>query len=159
MLPSLLFSVASATKINLVGHNIFTSFVDRHKKRNLLKDKSECNPAIAGTMLDIIGRYFTQLIFARYQYRTYQLQLGEACRSATTATIDDDIYPDIFFVAPKQFSGTRTSERSIKNISRQRNVNFAILPGVRNQDTEKKSKINEIVGCGLWHYPIVYTYT
>ena len=31
--PSLLFSVASTT--NLVGHNVFTSFVDRHKNTNL----------------------------------------------------------------------------------------------------------------------------
>ena len=30
--PALLFSVASTT--NLVGHNIFTSFVDRHKYIN-----------------------------------------------------------------------------------------------------------------------------
>ena len=33
--PPLLFSVASTT--NLVGHNMFTSFVDRHKNK-LLKE-------------------------------------------------------------------------------------------------------------------------
>ena len=48
--PSFLFSVAS--RANLVGHNIFTSFVDRHKTQTSKRlawrlDKSPCNSANA----------------------------------------------------------------------------------------------------------------
>ena len=44
--PSLLFAVVSTT--NLVGHNIFISFVDRHKNTNFYRtcmatNKSTCN--------------------------------------------------------------------------------------------------------------------